>query len=123
MPTIITGRCLIMTVALQRDEATTAAVEPAQAYPSNVFSGVLQYRMYGVCIGILACRGLSLVSSPLHAMKSQSQIQSSAVVVSRDSPGKAFTALGWIFLIKDGIRLNVLASSHYRNVSKATSPG
>ncbi|GJY46546.1 hypothetical protein Tco_0435609 [Tanacetum coccineum] len=36
--------------------------------------------MCGVCIGILACRGLSLVSSPLHAMKSQSQIQSSAVV-------------------------------------------
>ncbi|GJU91955.1 hypothetical protein Tco_1304378 [Tanacetum coccineum] len=34
MPTIITGRCLVMTVALQRDEATTAAVEPAQAYPS-----------------------------------------------------------------------------------------
>ncbi|GKB95612.1 hypothetical protein Tco_0981749 [Tanacetum coccineum] len=33
-----------------------------------------------VCIGILACRGLSLVSSPLHAMKSQSQIKSSAVV-------------------------------------------
>ncbi|GJZ20230.1 hypothetical protein Tco_0556820 [Tanacetum coccineum] len=42
--------------------------------------GVLQYRMYGVCIGILACRGLSLVSSPLHAMKSQSQIPSSAAV-------------------------------------------
>ncbi|GJV28680.1 hypothetical protein Tco_1385128 [Tanacetum coccineum] len=36
--------------------------------------------MCGVCIGILACRGLSLVSSPLHAMKPQSQIQSSAVV-------------------------------------------
>ncbi|GJZ57235.1 hypothetical protein Tco_0612729 [Tanacetum coccineum] len=39
----------------------------------------LYYGIYGVCIGILACRGLSLVSSPLHAMKSQSQIQSSAV--------------------------------------------
>ncbi|GJS28016.1 hypothetical protein Tco_0488636 [Tanacetum coccineum] len=42
--------------------------------------GVLYYGIYGVCIGILACRGLSLVSSPLHAMKSQSQIQSSAAV-------------------------------------------
>ncbi|GKB24745.1 hypothetical protein Tco_0864146, partial [Tanacetum coccineum] len=41
---------------------------------------VLYYGIYGVCIGILACRGLSLVSSPLHAMKSQSQIQSSAVL-------------------------------------------
>ncbi|GJZ20781.1 hypothetical protein Tco_0557371, partial [Tanacetum coccineum] len=41
---------------------------------------VLYYGIYEVCIGILACRGLSLVSSPLHAMKSQSQIQSSAVV-------------------------------------------
>ncbi|GKA29010.1 hypothetical protein Tco_0715255, partial [Tanacetum coccineum] len=38
------------------------------------------YGTYGVCIGILACRGLSLVSSPLHAMKSQTQIQSSAAV-------------------------------------------
>ncbi|GJT85902.1 putative reverse transcriptase domain-containing protein [Tanacetum coccineum] len=38
------------------------------------------YPGLGVCIGILACRGLSLVSSPLHAMKSQSQIQSSAAV-------------------------------------------
>ncbi|GKA61917.1 hypothetical protein Tco_0761436 [Tanacetum coccineum] len=44
------------------------------------FSGVLYYRIYGVCIGILACRGLSLVSSLLHAMKSQTQIQSSAAV-------------------------------------------
>ncbi|GJW40827.1 hypothetical protein Tco_0066672 [Tanacetum coccineum] len=44
------------------------------------FSGVLYYGTYGVCIGILACRGLSLVSSPLHAMKSQTQIQSSAAV-------------------------------------------
>ncbi|GJT18455.1 hypothetical protein Tco_0877161 [Tanacetum coccineum] len=43
-------------------------------------SGVLHYGLYGVYIGILACRGLSLVSSPLHAMKSQSQIQSSAAV-------------------------------------------
>ncbi|GJT10750.1 transposase, Ptta/En/Spm [Tanacetum coccineum] len=43
-------------------------------------TGVLYYGIYGVCIGILACRGLSLVSSPLHAMKSQSQIQSSAAV-------------------------------------------
>ncbi|GJR54152.1 hypothetical protein Tco_1404673 [Tanacetum coccineum] len=43
-------------------------------------AGVLYYGIYGVCIGILACRGLSLVSSPLHAMKSQSQIQSSAAV-------------------------------------------
>ncbi|GJY67135.1 hypothetical protein Tco_0469373 [Tanacetum coccineum] len=43
-------------------------------------SCVLYYGIYGVCIGILACRGLSLVSSPLHAMKSQSQIQSSAAV-------------------------------------------
>ncbi|GJX50445.1 retrovirus-related pol polyprotein from transposon TNT 1-94 [Tanacetum coccineum] len=34
--------------------------------------GALPYRIYGVCIGILACRGLSLVSSPLHARKSQS---------------------------------------------------
>ncbi|GJU45171.1 hypothetical protein Tco_1202437 [Tanacetum coccineum] len=34
----------------------------------------------GDCIGILACRGLSRVSSPLHVMKSPSQIQSSAVV-------------------------------------------
>ncbi|GKB72608.1 putative ribonuclease H-like domain-containing protein [Tanacetum coccineum] len=42
--------------------------------------GVLYYGTYGVCIGILACRGLSLVSSPLHAMKSQTQIQSSAAV-------------------------------------------
>ncbi|GJW89006.1 hypothetical protein Tco_0164346 [Tanacetum coccineum] len=41
---------------------------------------VLPYGIQGVCIGIMACRGLSLVSSPLHAMKSQSQIQSSAVV-------------------------------------------
>ncbi|GKF67790.1 hypothetical protein Tco_0197469, partial [Tanacetum coccineum] len=41
---------------------------------------VLHYGIYGVCIGILACRGLSLVSSPLHAMKLQSQIQSSAAV-------------------------------------------
>ncbi|GKF84837.1 hypothetical protein Tco_0249735, partial [Tanacetum coccineum] len=41
---------------------------------------VLYYGTYGVCIGILACRGLSLVSSPLHAMKSQTQIQSSAAV-------------------------------------------
>ncbi|GJX92792.1 hypothetical protein Tco_0347378 [Tanacetum coccineum] len=40
--------------------------------------GVLSYGIYGVCIDILACRGLSLVSSPLHAMKSQSQTQSSA---------------------------------------------
>ncbi|GKA64253.1 hypothetical protein Tco_0763859 [Tanacetum coccineum] len=44
------------------------------------YDGVLYYGIYGVCIGILACRGLSLVSSPLHAMKSQSQIQSSAAV-------------------------------------------
>ncbi|GKA68489.1 hypothetical protein Tco_0768406 [Tanacetum coccineum] len=44
------------------------------------FSGVLYYGAYGVCIGILACRGLSLVSSPLYAMNSQTQIQSSAVV-------------------------------------------
>ncbi|GKB65225.1 hypothetical protein Tco_0921411 [Tanacetum coccineum] len=70
MPTIITGRCLVMTVALQRDEATTAAVEPAQTYPSCP----MLRDIYGVCIGIMACRGLSLVSSPLHAMKSQSQI-------------------------------------------------
>ncbi|GJS05027.1 hypothetical protein Tco_0321535 [Tanacetum coccineum] len=41
---------------------------------------VLTYKKYGVYIGLLACRGLSLVSSPLHAMKSQSQIQSSAAV-------------------------------------------
>ncbi|GKD49500.1 hypothetical protein Tco_1278476, partial [Tanacetum coccineum] len=41
---------------------------------------VLFHGMCGVCISILACRGLSLVSSPLHAMKSQSQIQSSAAV-------------------------------------------
>ncbi|GJT61111.1 hypothetical protein Tco_1004644 [Tanacetum coccineum] len=34
-------------------------------------------------LGILACRGLSLVSSPLHAMKSQSQIQSSAAILCR----------------------------------------
>ncbi|GJT57834.1 hypothetical protein Tco_0992888 [Tanacetum coccineum] len=40
----------------------------------------LIYDDTGVCIGILACRGLSLVSSPFHAMKSQSQIQSSAAV-------------------------------------------
>ncbi|GJZ59910.1 hypothetical protein Tco_0615726 [Tanacetum coccineum] len=33
-----------------------------------------------VCIGILACRGLSLISSTLHAMKSQFQIPSSAAV-------------------------------------------
>ncbi|GJX38778.1 hypothetical protein Tco_0252081 [Tanacetum coccineum] len=44
------------------------------------FSGVLYYGTYGACIGILACRGLSLVSSSLHAMKSQTQIQSSAAV-------------------------------------------
>ncbi|GJR51123.1 kinesin-like protein KIN-14N [Tanacetum coccineum] len=43
-------------------------------------SCVLYYGTYEVCIGILACRGLSLVSSPLHAMKSQTQIQSSAAV-------------------------------------------
>ncbi|GKD48698.1 hypothetical protein Tco_1277674, partial [Tanacetum coccineum] len=41
---------------------------------------VLSYGIQGVCIGILACRGLSLISSPLHAMKSPSQIQSSAAV-------------------------------------------
>ncbi|GJT56591.1 retrotransposon protein, putative, ty1-copia subclass [Tanacetum coccineum] len=35
--------------------------------------GALPYRIYGVCIGILACRGLSLVSSPLHAMKGGEQ--------------------------------------------------
>ncbi|GKA03098.1 retrovirus-related pol polyprotein from transposon TNT 1-94 [Tanacetum coccineum] len=35
-----------------------------------VFSGALPYRIYGVCIGIMACRCLSLISSPLHAMKS-----------------------------------------------------
>ncbi|GJU92353.1 hypothetical protein Tco_1304776 [Tanacetum coccineum] len=68
MLTIITGRCLVMTVALQRDEATIAAVEPAQAYPSSLYPQHLK------------ASGLSLVSSPLHAMKSQSQIQSSAVV-------------------------------------------
>ncbi|GKA94433.1 hypothetical protein Tco_0816471 [Tanacetum coccineum] len=34
--------------------------------------GALPYRIYGVCIGIIACRGLSLVSSPLHGMKSSS---------------------------------------------------
>ncbi|GJV42771.1 hypothetical protein Tco_1421211 [Tanacetum coccineum] len=45
-----------------------------------LINSVLSYGIYGVCIGILACRGLSLVSSPLHAMKSQSQIQSSAAV-------------------------------------------
>ncbi|GJV56574.1 hypothetical protein Tco_1457579 [Tanacetum coccineum] len=33
-------------------------------------ASALPYRIYGVCIGIMACRGLSLVSSPLHAMKS-----------------------------------------------------
>ncbi|GJR30175.1 hypothetical protein Tco_1106407 [Tanacetum coccineum] len=47
---------------------------------TGLYRGVLYYGIYGVCIGILACRGLSLVSSPLHAMKSQSQIQSSAAV-------------------------------------------
>ncbi|GJU89187.1 hypothetical protein Tco_1301610 [Tanacetum coccineum] len=55
--------------------------------PSGVMSldnSDLPYRIYGVCIGILACRGLSLVSSPLHAMKSPSQIQSSAVVIMDD---------------------------------------
>ncbi|GJT01975.1 putative reverse transcriptase domain-containing protein [Tanacetum coccineum] len=35
------------------------------------FSGDLYYGIYEVCIGILACSGLSLVPSPLHAMKSQ----------------------------------------------------
>ncbi|GJR63314.1 hypothetical protein Tco_1505476 [Tanacetum coccineum] len=36
-----------------------------------IYDGDLYYEIYGVCIGILACRGLSLVSSPLHVMKSQ----------------------------------------------------
>ncbi|GJR85067.1 reverse transcriptase domain-containing protein [Tanacetum coccineum] len=35
---------------------------------ANHATGVLPYCIEGVCIGILACRGLSLVSSPLHAM-------------------------------------------------------
>ncbi|GKD54709.1 hypothetical protein Tco_1288096, partial [Tanacetum coccineum] len=62
------------------------------------FLGVLYYGTYGVCIGILACRGLSLVSSPLHAMKSQTQIQSSAAVkfggVTLD------LALTWFYMLK-----------------------
>ncbi|GJS82178.1 hypothetical protein Tco_0748719 [Tanacetum coccineum] len=41
---------------------------------------VPSYKIYGVCIGMLSCRGLSLISRPLHAMKSQSQIQSSTAV-------------------------------------------
>ncbi|GKA30974.1 hypothetical protein Tco_0717279 [Tanacetum coccineum] len=45
---------------------------------ANHATRVLCYGIYGVCNGILAYRGLSLVSSPLHTMKSQSQIQSSA---------------------------------------------
>ncbi|GJR59788.1 hypothetical protein Tco_1501950 [Tanacetum coccineum] len=55
---------------------------------------VLQYEIYGVCIGILAYRGLSLVSSPLHAMKSPSQIQSSAAVKFRVVPTNKFSAEG-----------------------------
>ncbi|GJT67448.1 hypothetical protein Tco_1018928 [Tanacetum coccineum] len=47
---------------------------------ANHATRVLFHGMCGVCIGILTCRGLSLVSSPLHAMKSQSQIQSFAAV-------------------------------------------
>ncbi|GJS61143.1 hypothetical protein Tco_0655927 [Tanacetum coccineum] len=64
---------LVVTVALQRGVATTAAVGPAQVGHLHglICDGDLYYRIYGVCIGILACRGLSLVSSPLHAMKSQ----------------------------------------------------
>ncbi|GKA09935.1 hypothetical protein Tco_0689368 [Tanacetum coccineum] len=64
---------LVVTVALQRGVATAAAVGPAQVHH-------LSLRLNRVCIGILACRGLSLISSPLHAIKSPSQIQSSAVV-------------------------------------------
>ncbi|GKE60434.1 reverse transcriptase domain-containing protein [Tanacetum coccineum] len=56
-----------------------------------IYDGVLYYGIYGVCIGILACRGLSLVSSPLHAMKSQSQIQSSAAVNLEKMPSKKRT--------------------------------
>ncbi|GJW31234.1 hypothetical protein Tco_0051266 [Tanacetum coccineum] len=40
---------------------------------------VLSYGILGVCIGILACRALSRITSPLHAMKSPSQIYSAAV--------------------------------------------
>ncbi|GJY35342.1 ribonuclease H-like domain-containing protein [Tanacetum coccineum] len=55
MPTIITGRCLVMTVALQRDEATTAAVEPAQAYPSSFayFSVLFAVHVVGIMTFLL----------------------------------------------------------------------
>ncbi|GJX42341.1 hypothetical protein Tco_0257331 [Tanacetum coccineum] len=66
---------LVAAVALQIGVATAAVLGLLRrAYRA------LPYRIYGVCIGILACRGLSLVSSPLHAMKSPSQILSSAAV-------------------------------------------
>ncbi|GJW33705.1 hypothetical protein Tco_0053737 [Tanacetum coccineum] len=61
--------------------ATTAAVKQAQ-------EDLLIFHDYGYnlvkykesAIGIFGCRGLSLVSSPLHTMKSPSKIQSSAVL-------------------------------------------
>ncbi|GKD99692.1 hypothetical protein Tco_1387676, partial [Tanacetum coccineum] len=40
-----------------------------------IYDGDLYYRIYRVCIGILACRGLSLISSPFHDMKSQTPNQ------------------------------------------------
>ncbi|GJV99003.1 retrovirus-related pol polyprotein from transposon TNT 1-94, partial [Tanacetum coccineum] len=89
------------TVAAAKDEETTTVVTNSTVGLTAIEQGegrakdhmgcfgyidigphtcVLSYGIYRVCIGILACRGLSLVSSPLHAMKSQSQIQSSAAV-------------------------------------------
>ncbi|GKD65086.1 hypothetical protein Tco_1307194 [Tanacetum coccineum] len=65
----------------QQVAATVAAFGAAEnAITSLISACVLSYGIYGVCIGILACRGLFLVSSPLQAMKSQSQIQSFAAV-------------------------------------------
>ncbi|GJZ63385.1 hypothetical protein Tco_0619806, partial [Tanacetum coccineum] len=79
---------LVATMALQKGTTTAAAVGSVQTRQLSWCLDVqrphnprdLYYGIYGVYIGILACRGLSLVSSPLHAMKSQSQIQSSAAV-------------------------------------------
>ncbi|GKA29524.1 phospholipase D beta 1-like protein [Tanacetum coccineum] len=62
----------------QQAAAAVAAISIAKIQATLI--SVLTYGKYEVCIGLLACRGLSLVSTPLHAMKSQSQIQSSAVV-------------------------------------------
>ncbi|GJU61154.1 putative reverse transcriptase domain-containing protein [Tanacetum coccineum] len=49
-------------------------------YQANDYVKTRYRRFYELFPRVMACRGLSLVSSPLHAMKSQSQIQSSAAV-------------------------------------------